>query len=187
MRPRSGRGFFWQRETLGKDEGLDGDIRESFHLPHTVYLSALHGSQAALKSRFLMTHPAGIKQFPSRLMAKQLRGLLKSGSSSSSLQLNAWSRSEDARPVPEGTGVTERQPGDAFPQTYRKLPTWFFGELNAPCNSVGVSDTPPSGADAERTGACSGMANAPGSNQPRNGKTGPKMGSVERKKAPNLS
>lgn len=55
-------------------------MKESFHLPHTVYLSALHGSQAALKSRFLMTHPAGIKQFPCRLMGKQLQGRLERGS-----------------------------------------------------------------------------------------------------------
>lgn len=53
---------FWQREALGKK---GEDIRESFHLPHTVYLSALHGSQAALKSRLPVTHPAGIKQFSS--------------------------------------------------------------------------------------------------------------------------
>lgn len=51
-----------------KDQGLDG-TSERASTCHTVYFSALHGSQAALKSRLLMTHPAGIKQFPSRLRA----------------------------------------------------------------------------------------------------------------------
>lgn len=80
-----------------------------------------------MKSWLLMTHPAGIKQFPSRLTVKQLQGLLKSGSSSSSLRLNAWSCSEDGRLVPEGMGVAERPPGQTFLQTYRKLLTCFLG------------------------------------------------------------
>lgn len=145
-------------------------MRESFHLPHTVYLSALHGSQAALKSRFLMTHPAGIKQFPCRLMGKQLQGRLERGCSSSERLDTLGGQSQ------RGWGWHR------VPQNYSKGLTWFCWELTPP-KSIVVADAPDQGGwCTESARCCSGMVPVPGSNQSQNGKTSLKMGSFKRKK-----